>query len=474
MNNDNLQIQQEIDRIFNLQMNNKWKLRETNAKERIMRLNKLKNVILKYKEEIQEAIYKDFKKPNEEVLLTEIYPVTSEIKHTIRKLSGWMKDKRVQTPLSHFGAKCKIRREPRGVSLILAPWNFPFQLTIDPLVSAIAAGNCVIIKPSEFSPYTTACMKKMLSETFSEEEVAVFEGDYMVSQMLLEKPFDNIFFTGSPAVGKIVMAAAAKNLTTVTLELGGKSPVIVHESADLEEAAKKVAWGKCLNAGQICVAPDYLMIPESKKEEFVKLLTKYINSYYGTIDKNTKVLNYCRIITKKHFSRIVGLIGEAVDKGGKIKLGGYYDESDNLISPTVLTEVPLDSKILEEEIFGPVLPIVTYKTLNEAIAYINSKPKPLAFYIFAKDKQAINDILIHTESGDVVVNDVILHVANTNLPFGGFNNSGIGKTHGYHGFMAFTHERSYLKQGKFSAMTMFYPPFKEGTKSMIEKLIKYL
>lgn len=471
---DNNQIQQEIDRVFDLQMNNKWKLRETTAKDRIAKLKKLRNYIIKYKEEIQEAMYKDFKKPNEEVLLTEIYPVTSEIKHTIKKLHGWMKDKRVRTPLSHFGAKCKIRKEPRGVSLILSPWNFPFQLTIDPLISAIAAGNCVVIKPSEYTPFTTACMKKMLSEAFGEEEVAVFHGDHVVSQMLLEKPFDNIFFTGSPAVGKIVMAAAAKNLTTVTLELGGKSPVIVDRTADLNEAARRIAWGKCLNAGQICVAPDYLFVPEEKKEEFVSLMKSHINSFYGTIDKNTKDLNYCRIITKKHFSRIVGLIEEAVSKGAKVNIGGYYDENDNLISPTVLTDIPLDSKILEEEIFGPVLPIITYKNINEVVDYINSKPKPLALYVFGKGNENIQNILTHTESGDVVINDVVLHVANTNLPFGGFNNSGIGKTHGYHGFMAFTHERSYLKQGKFSTMTMFYPPFKAGTKGMIEKLIKYL
>ncbi|MDP4143543.1 MAG: aldehyde dehydrogenase family protein [Bacillota bacterium] len=474
MENNILQIEREIDRIFNLQMNYKWRLRETTAKYRIEKLKRLYTCIMKYKEEIVKAIYADFKKPEEEILLTEIFPVTSEIKHIIRHLNRWMRDKRVRTPLSHFGARCKIRHEPRGVSLIMSPWNFPFQLTIDPLVSAIAAGNCVMVKPSEFTPATTTLMKKMLSEVFDESEIAVFEGDYTVSQYLLEKPFDNIFFTGSPAVGKIVMEAAAKHLTTVTLELGGKSPVIVDASADLDMAAKRVAWGKCLNAGQICVAPDYLFIPESRKEEFVKLLNKYITSYYGSMEKPTEELKYCRIITPKHFNRITGLIDEAVSKGAKISFGGHYEENDRFISPTVLTNIPSDSKVLEEEIFGPVLPIVTYKHINEALEYINSKPKPLALYIFSRDSKATDYILTHTESGDAVLNDVVVHVGNTNLPFGGFNNSGIGKTHGYHGFMAFTHERSYLKQAKVSAVGMFYPPFKASTKSIIGKLIKYL
>jgi aldehyde dehydrogenase (NAD+) len=473
MDNNIIEMEKEVNKIFNLQMNNKWKLRESTAEDRIKKLKNLNTCILKYKSEIGKVIYEDFKKPEEEVLLTEIYPVTSEIKHAIRNLNKWMKDKKVRTPLSHFGAKCKIKYEPCGVSLIMSPWNFPFELTMDPLVSAIAAGNCVMLKPSEFSPATSACMKKILSEVFEENEVAVFEGDYTVSEMLLKKPFDNIFFTGSPSVGKIVMEAASKNLTTVTLELGGKSPVIIDPSADLNEAAKRVAWGKCLNAGQVCVAPDYLFIREDKREEFLKLMNKYITSYYGSIDKVTEDLKYCRIITRKHFNRIKDLYDEAVAKGAKVSFGGHFEEAERFISPTILTSLPLDCRILEEEIFGPILPIITYKNMDEVTAYINSKPKPLALYIFSRNNKAADYILTHTESGDAVINDVVIHVGNTNLPFGGFNNSGIGKSHGYHGFMAFTHERSYLKQAKISAVSMFYPPFRTITKSMIEKLIKY-
>ena len=463
----------EIEKIFNLQMDYKWKIKQSTAKDRIEKLKRLRTCILDNKDEIQKAIYNDFKKPAEEVLLTEIYPVTSGIKHVIKNLNKWMKDKKVKSPLSHFGSKSRIRYEPKGVSLIMSPWNFPFQLTMDPLVSAIAAGNCVILKPSEFSPHTTECIKNIVQEVFKENEVAVFEGDHEIAQMLLKKPFDNMFFTGSPSVGKKVMEAAAKNLATVTLELGGKSPVIIDEIVDIDEAAKRIAWGKCLNAGQICVAPDYLLIPEDKQEEFIRLTSKYITNFYGEMDTANEELKYCRIINKRHFTRVKELIDDALSKGAKLRFGGHYQEDEKFISPTLITHVPLDCKILEEEIFGPVLPIITYKCIDEAIEYVNSKPKPLALYIFSKDKNKINYILDHTQSGDVSINDVIMHVSNTNLPFGGINNSGIGKSHGYHGFMAFTHERSYFKQAKYSAVSMLYPPFNKSTKGIIEKLIKY-
>lgn len=465
-------ISNEVDIVFELQQENKFKIKQTTAKERISKLKKLNNVIIENKEEILKAIYNDFKKPEEEVILTEIYPVTTEIKHTIRNLHKWMRDEKVRTPITYFGAKCKIRKESRGVSLIISPWNYPFQLTMDPLVSAISAGNCVIIKPSEYSPATTACIKNIIEKVFDKSEVAVFEGDHNVSKMLLNRPFDNIFFTGSPTVGKIVMEAAAKNLSMITLELGGKSPVIIEESGNLEDAAKKIAWGKTLNAGQTCVAPDYLFVPEDKKDKFIELYIKYINIFFGPMDI-CEDLKYCRIITKKHYNRIADLIEDAVSKGAKLRFGGIFNEEDNYISPAILTDVSSDSKILEEEIFGPVLPIITYKNINEVITYINSKPKPLALYIFSKDNAAIQKILMNTESGDVLINDVIVHVGNTNLPFGGCNNSGIGKSHGYHGFMAFTHERSIMKQANISTISMFYPPYKNNVKCLIEKFVKY-
>ena len=466
-------IKKEIDRVFELQLKNKWIVRKSSSRERIKKLKMIEKYIYEHLEEIQVAIYKDFNKPAEEVLLTEIYPVISGIKHTIKNINKWMKDKKVRTPINSFGAKCRIRHESRGISLIISPWNFPFLLAIEPFVSAVAAGNCVMIKPSEYSPFTTNFIKKMISEIFSENEAIVFEGDHKVSQILLNKPFDNIFFTGSPQVGKIVMEEAAKNLTSVTLELGGKSPVIIDSSADLDEAARRVAWGKCLNAGQICVAPDYLLIPEDKKEEFISLMIKYITRYYGNFEKCEKDIKYCSIINEKHFERIKNLVDEAVFKGAKIRFGGYYDEAERRISPTILTDIKPGSSILEEEIFGPVLPVISYRNIDEALEYIKSKPKPLVTYVFGRNNRNIDYILDNTESGDCVVNDVVVHFANVNLPFGGINNSGIGKSHGYHGFMAFTHERAYMKQAKISAISILYPPFTDKTKKLINFLMKY-
>jgi aldehyde dehydrogenase (NAD+) len=309
----------------------------------------------------------------------------------------------------------------------------------------------------------------MLSEIFEEREVAVFEGDYRIAQRLLEMPFDNIFFTGSPSVGKLVMNAAAKNLTSVTLELGGKSPVIIHPSANLEDAIRKIAWGKTLNAGQICVAPDYMLLPEEREEEALKLLGKYFFKYYGDTKSCREDMKYCSIINVNHFKRIKALIEDAVEKGAKVQMGGHLDETYRYISPTVLTEVPDNANILEEEIFGPVLPIITYKTVEEAVNIINSKPKPLALYIFSQDENAAEGILRRTESGDAMINNVVLHVSNMHLPFGGLNNSGIGKSHGRHGFMAFTHERALMKQGRLSTADIFYPPFGNKSKRLIEK-----
>jgi aldehyde dehydrogenase (NAD+) len=467
-------MEQEINRIFKLQMEHKWSLKTTSAGERIVKLRNLQKVILKYRSEIVRAVYADFKKPEEEVLITEILPAISEIKHAIKHLSRWMAAKRVRAPITHFGAKCSIRYEPKGVSLVLSPWNFPFQLAVNPIVSAIAAGNTVVLKPSEYSAETSKLLRKLLGEIFEEHEMAVIEGDYKVAEALLELPFDNIFFTGSPAVGRLVMTAAAKHLTPVTLELGGKSPVVITASADIDAAAKKIAWGKCLNAGQICVAPDYALVPEDKVQVFTDKLKYYIYSYYGKLNEGKDSAKYTRIISQRHFVRLRDLIQDALEKGANLICGGHYDEADNFITPTVLTNVSDDAAILEEEIFGPVLPIIAYNDLEEAVKIINSKPKPLALYIFTKDEASGSYILNNTESGDALINDVILHVANVNLPFGGVNNSGLGKSHGHHGFMAFTHERSLMKQGRVSAASALYPPFNDRKRRFIELLMRYL
>ncbi|EMY62097.1 aldehyde dehydrogenase family protein [Leptospira terpstrae] len=464
----------DIDRIFTAQKKKALELRLSNYKTRIVKLKKLKDVVLKFQKEIQTALHADFKKSSGEVDITEILPTIAEINDAIRHVKHWMRPKNVMTPPTLLGATSRIVYEPKGVCLIIAPWNYPFHLAIAPLAAAIAAGNTVMLKPSEFTPHTADVIKAMLSEVFSEEEVAVFEGDVAVATALLEVPFDHIFFTGSTPVGKIVMTAAAKNLTSVTLELGGKSPSIVAEDADMKVAAERIMWGKFLNAGQTCVAPDYLLIPESKVDEFVKNAKETTESFFKSKPENfTASADFCRIVNAKNFGRVSSYIDDAVKKGAKIAYGGETRSSDNFISPTILTNVSLDSRIMEDEIFGPLLPIVTYKTLDEAIHIINEKPKPLALYIFTKKRSTSKYVLRRTSSGGAVINDVILHLVNPNLPFGGVNHSGHGSYHGIFGFKTFSHERSVLQTPKASIAKLMYPPYSGFVRLMVKLTTKF-
>ncbi|EOQ90296.1 putative aldehyde dehydrogenase [Leptospira yanagawae serovar Saopaulo str. Sao Paulo = ATCC 700523] len=464
----------DIDRIFKAQKKKSLELRLTNYKTRIQKLKKLKDVVLKYQTEIQKALHADFRKSAGEVDITEILPTIAEINDAIRHVKHWMRPKNVLTPPTLLGATSRIVYEPKGVCLVIAPWNYPFHLAIAPLAAAIAAGNTVMLKPSEFTPNTANVINLMLGEIFSEDEVAVFEGDVTVATALLDVPFDHIFFTGSTPVGKIVMAAAAKNLTTVTLELGGKSPSIIAEDADLKVAAERIMWGKFLNAGQTCVAPDYLLIPESKVEEFVKHAKDTTESFFKSKPENfTASTDFCRIVNAKNFSRVSSYIDDAVKKGAKIAYGGELRSSDNFIAPTILTNVSLDAKIMEDEIFGPLLPIVTYKSLDEAIHIINEKPKPLALYIFTKKRSTSKYVLRRTSSGGAVINDVILHLVNPNLPFGGVNHSGHGSYHGVFGFKTFSHERSVLQTPKASIAKLMYPPYSSFVRLIVRLTTKF-
>ncbi|TGN18891.1 aldehyde dehydrogenase family protein [Leptospira idonii] len=464
----------DISRIFPAQKTKALELRLSTAKERITKLKKLKATIFKYQDEIQKALYSDFQKSAREVDISEILPSIAEINDSIRHLKHWMRPVNVSTPQTLIGSTSKIVYEPKGVCLIIAPWNYPFHLAIAPLAAAISAGNTVMLKPSEFTPKTATVLKVMLSEIFSENEVAVFEGDVSVSTALLEQPFDHIFFTGSTPVGKIVMAAAAKNLTTVTLELGGKSPTVVAEDADLKLTAERVMWGKFLNAGQTCVAPDYLLLPKSKVDAFVgyakEATEKFFNAKEDGFAENR---DFCRIINNKNFGRVSSYIEDAVQKGAKVAYGGKVNGNENFIAPTVLVDVPLHARIMEDEIFGPLLPIVTYDSLDEAIGIINSKPKPLALYIFTDRSKTAKYILKRTSSGGAVVNDVILHLVNSNLPFGGVNHSGHGSYHGLFGFKAFSHERSVLQTPKLSIVKMMYPPYTGFVKFIVDFTTKW-
>jgi aldehyde dehydrogenase (NAD+) len=463
---------ENIHQTFEAQKANQQNIANTTATQRIAKLKKLHRAVLMYKDEIRSALYKDFKKHPSEVDLTEIYPVTGDIKHTISHLQKWMRPEKVGTPMALLGSSSWIHYEPKGVCLIISPWNFPINLTFGPLVSAIAAGNCVMIKPSEHTPEATKIMAKIVKELFDENEVALFDGGIETSTQLLDLPFNHIFFTGAPSIGKVVMTAAAKNLTSVTLELGGKSPTIVDETADLKAAAKRISWAKCLNNGQICIAPDYIFVHESKKDELVNQLDKSIKAMYG--DSIGQSDSYCRIVNNKHYHRIKSYVDDALSHDATVERGGQMNDSDDFIEPTIVSHVDTEMDLMMHEIFGPVLPIITYKNLEEVVSKINEKDKPLALYIYSKKKKNINYIMNNTRAGGTCINHSAIHFFNNNLPFGGVNNSGIGKAHGEYGFKAFSNARGVLKQwSPMSAIEMMTPPYNNLKQTLIDLSIKY-
>jgi len=381
--------------------------------------------------------------------LSEIYPVAGEAKHAIRHLRRWMKPRRVRAPLALIGSRSRIVYEPKGVVLIISPWNFPINLTLGPLVSAIAAGNCAILKPSEMTPNASAWMKRFIGDLFEENEVAVIEGDAPVAENLLRKKFDHIFFTGSPAVGKIVMHAAAEHLTSVTLELGGKSPAIVDRTANLDEAAKKIAWGKSFNSGQICIAPDYVLVDESVRVPFVEKLRAA-----ATIESGL-------LVNDRHAARVRRLLGDS-GEGRKIPM-------------TIAENVAGDGPLMREEIFGPVLPIVSYRDVDDAIRIVNEREKPLVLYLFSRKRRVIDRILRRTRAGGTVVNDTLIHFYQLNLPFGGVGQSGMGKAHGFFGFQAFSNARAVLEQPlRFSGIQLLYPPYTKFKQKLIDFTVRYL
>ena len=460
-----------INKIFDLQKGNQYNVGNSTVKERRAKLDRLHQAILKYRNDIKKALYDDFKKHPSEVDMTEIYPVTSEIKHAKSNLALWMRDQAIHTPLALLGSSSYIKYEPKGVVLIISPWNFPVNLTFCPLVSAIAAGNCVIIKPSEMTPHIATVMKKIVDEVFDENEVAMIKGGIDVSTELLKLPFNHIFFTGAPSVGKIVMAAAAKNLTSVTLELGGKSPTIVDETADIDMAARRITWSKFANNGQICIAPDYVYVHESKKEAFLTAVKKYIHQFYS--DDATKESSYNRIVNSRHFDRLKGYIEDAVSKGAKIETGGQLSDTENYIAPTVMTRVDKSSSLMTNEIFGPIMPVFGFQRIEDVIQDINAQEKPLALYIFSKSSKNTNHIINNTRAGGGCINHCAVHYYNTHLPFGGSNNSGIGKAHGIEGFKSFSNSRGILKQNFTNALELLLPPFNNFKQKLIDLTIKY-
>lgn len=463
----------EYQRIFDLQLENQYNIGNTTASERKAKLKALKYAIeVEYREKIREASFKDLGKSSAEADLTEVFPCVSEAKHAIRHVKSWMKPHKVSTPLSLLGSSSWIKYEPKGVCLIISPWNFPFNLTFGPLISAIAAGNCVIIKPSEMTPHSSAVMKEIIGKLFKENEVALIEGGIEASTALLELPFNHIFFTGAPSIGKIVMTAAAKHLSSVTLELGGKSPTIVDETANINNAAKMIAWGKFANNGQICIAPDYVFVHESKRQELTKALQNQLNDFYSEDTENSD--SYARIVNERHFDRVKSYIDDAVKKGAKIAAGGKMVKEKKFIEPTIVEDAPLDSEVMTNEIFGPVLPIFSYQNLSEPIEYIQANEKPLALYVYSKNSNNINKIIDNTRAGGTCINNNDVHFFQHNLPFGGVNNSGIGKGHGKFGFEAFSNARGVLKQVLPSSLQLMMPPYTDFKRKLIELTIKWL
>lgn len=444
------------------------------VRERARRLTRLRNWIKTNRHQIREAIFTDFRKPPAEVDITEILPALDEIKQALTNLHRWARPKKVDASLTMLGTRSVIMYEPKGVCLIISPWNYPFNLSVGPLVSALAAGNTVIIKPSEVTPHTSALLRKMCDEVFNDHAVTVVEGDQHVAQALLTLPFDHIFFTGSPAVGKVVMKAAAENLTSVTLELGGKSPTVVTPSANIKEAAQRIAVTKFINNGQTCIAPDYILAHEGIAAELIRQLKEQIPRLFGGTDNNVSASpDYARIVNERHFSRLAGMLREAESQGATIETGGELTFEQRFMQPVVLSNVAKHSRIMEEEIFGPILPVITYTSLDEAIGYILSKPKPLALYIFGSDKKEIHRIKMETSSGSVCINDCAIQFLHPNLPFGGVNTSGIGKSHGHYGFLAFSNEKPVLRQRSgLTAFRLFYPPYSAGVQRMINWVLR--
>ena len=431
----------DIARVFALQQANQWNVKDTTAEQRKAKLAKLKAAVEAHADAIVAAVLEDTRKPEGEIRVTEVMNVTANIQRNIDNLDAWMAPTEV-TPSLNPNDRAQIAYEARGVCLILGPWNFPLGLTLGPVAAAVAAGNCCMVKLTDLCPATARVAASIVRDAFDENEVAVFEGDVSVATALLDLPVSHIFFTGSTRVGKLVMAAAAKHLASVTLELGGKSPVIVDEGADIDKIAAVLASAKQFNGGQACICPDYVFVKDSQKDKLVEgfkaNVAKNLYGEDGQINKQA----IAQIVNEGNFARVKTLFDDAVAQGATVAAGGELDATDLTIHPTMLTDVTPQMKILQEAIFAPVLPVMTYETLDQVIEYIEARDKPLALYIFSNNDANVTKILNRTSSGGVTVNGVFSHYLENQLPFGGVNQSGMGSYHGYFGFKAFSHERA--------------------------------
>ncbi|WP_116126436.1 aldehyde dehydrogenase family protein [Lewinella sp. IMCC34183] len=444
-------------------------LARTTARERKERLDRILTYLSDAgnRDRLIEALRQDLGKPAVETITSEIGVLYSHVGYVKKHLKRWMEPRRVATPVNMLGTRNYIYYEPKGCVLILSPWNYPFNLAMVPLIYAIAAGCTIVLKPSEASPATTDYLQRMMTDLYDANEVTVVKGEADTAAALTRLPFDHIFFTGSPAVGKKVMAAAAENLTAVTLELGGKSPCIVGEDVDVGKSARNVSWGKFFNAGQTCTAPDYLMVHERVADRYVTALGETIAEFYGDNPQTSE--SYARIVNQKQHDHLTGLLADAVGQGATVAHGGQHDAADRYFAPTILTNVTPDMRIMQEEIFGPIIPVLTYRDLDEVVRQVNSLPKPLAFYIQANQRPIVKRLLRETSAGGTLVNEFFLGNANPALPFGGVNNSGLGKSFGYHGWVDFCNERSVLER-RFFDLSVAYPPYTEQVTQLLKKI----
>ncbi|WP_430467332.1 aldehyde dehydrogenase family protein [Winogradskyella ouciana] len=458
--------------LFSAQKNNQYKIAQSTIKERKRKLNALQHAIeVTYREQIKKALYKDLKRPIVESDLVAVYLIIKEIKHAKSNLHRWLKKQKVKTDIVLLGTKSWVKYEPKGVCLIMSPWNYPINLTFSPLVAAISAGNTVIIKPSEISSHCSELMATIVKDLFNEDEVVLVQGDVETAQNLLKLPFNHIFFTGSIPVGKIVMKAAAKHLTSVTLELGGKSPVIIDKNVDIKLAAKTVAWLKHFNCGQTCIAPDYVFVQEKILNSFITHYKQYLNEFYGF--DTSKSNSYGRIISSKNFNRLKSYLDEAKTHGAEFIIGGENNEEDLFIGPAVISNLKQESLLMSEEIFGPILPIKTYDNKEEIIDYLKDKDKPLALYVYSKSKSFTNYIIDNTRAGTTCINANGIQFSNHHLPFGGSNSSGIGKAHGFYSFKAFSNERAVLKRYASGPVTLLFPPYTSLKEKIARLTVKW-
>ncbi len=428
-------------------------------------LRKFLDAVQRHEALILDAVQEDLHRSRTGAYLSEVGYITGEIRNTIKSLGKWMRPRKNFSPLATAPSRSALHYQPLGMTLIVAPWNYPVQLALAPLVGAIAAGNVCIVKPSELAPASSAAVKTIIDETFDESFVAAIEGGIETSQALLEHRWDHIFFTGGTEVGRIYARAGAEHLSRVTLELGGKSPTIVTDSAELDIAAKRIAWGKWFNTGQTCIAPDYVLVHRSVREQFVRKLGEAITEFYGADPQQSA--DYGRIINDRHFKRVAGLIDET-----KVVHGGRTDATDRYIAPTVMTDVTFEDAVMGEEIFGPILPVIDIESIDDAVERIEQRPNPLALYLFTTNPYDEAQIIDRVSFGGGCINNTLVHFSDHKLPFGGVGSSGIGAYHGHHSFEVFSHRKGVLKTGNFLDPSIKYPPYDQSKESMLRKLVR--